>query len=1273
MRTILKLSVAFLIIFAMIGMASAVTNFAVIDLTANGTNYDITFSWDSDISLTAATINDDTATPISEIAFSATGASFEDLQLTVGTNYAIIFSDTSTEAFKILATATPSALGLESTNSDDRDYTLAWTNVGDLEIYNGTGWDGSTVDTLVVDSSALTDPFNISYRVIDGTNISLSENLTFVAVTFSATNTPFSIEWTVAGLGLADLSTDLDPADYYIENDVTHALVGIGDISFTPTTITASSLSPSTAYTLFIRENGTNGLGLFQADTISTGVLASLFDSSGTDRYSDTVEVSPPGTLISIESGTTFNLTATTTVSCDFEWIVSNNTTHATVFTQDDGSGTTDTFSWTPSTPGDYYLTLTVDDGTNPTQSLTWIIEVTERSTGKRIWTEGMPGKQGTPNYYYTWDARSFSGFYYNLDNGEGDEKMTIYNISRTIARNDIVYVTKPSSVDYSYSSWGSYDIVGFMGDKYYAGDLMTGGNLSKVLIDESNRTMLRVGQYYALEEGYSLKVNQINLNGNIVQFILEKDGKEVNGGSGFANSGSDFVYEKRINNKDIEFIRVHVDSVFQGTESSIVQISGVFQISDQLTPLKNGEKIGKMEITNNGSGGIIEMKNSESITLSQNTTVPLMGKMNFVVADNSTLKFAPTIEYTDPGIYEIRGTVSDFSINNSGVFPYSVPKWDPNNFEGFYFDINDDTGAVEKIEITENPITLNSTRRIDIGNLIYTAEVTDVTFNYSSWGSYKVIGFMGVKYYAGTASKPLLDNGNLSKVLMDDNERRQLRVGQYLTLEDGYSLKADQINVQGSSVLFVLEKDGKVVSTYPASPTNPFVYEKDVGNVKNVEFIKISVREVFQGTESSIVMIDGVFQISDEITELKSGTKYGNMKVDSTPSLATGIKLTNEANITLSSGNTVDFMTVGNTSMSFKVGDNSSVLRFAPIAMLEIKSDTALEVELSSAAVTVGDPVTVTVKDRGVTIEGATVIANGSNVGTTNSAGVVSYTPNSVGTIRIAAEKTGYVGGNATLTVNEKLINMTITVNPEPIYQGAEGTIKVTDALNGSALSGAALTIGGTPIGQTNANGELKYNFTQPGAATIQATKAGYVNATKSVSVLQQVAFTYSNFSLNKENLAAKSTIKLSFDIENTGIENGSRDLTLVVTDSEGNVVNETTKSVSVNVGKSKSASFSFKVPLEGSYSVTLREDGVRQIDLPQNISTISAGPSKLIGSNIIYIVVGAVGLVVLAVIGVVAYLFGVKGANTSNFSDVGKEVWNDIKSKLHLSNKMK
>jgi len=220
---------------------------------------------------------------------------------------------------------------------------------------------------------------------------------------------------------------------------------------------------------------------------------------------------------------------------------------------------------------------------------------------------------------------------------------------------------------------------------------------------------------------------------------------------------------------------------------------------------------------------------------------------------------------------------------------------------------------------------------------------------------------------------------------------------------------------------------------------------------------------------------------------------------------------------------------------------------------------------------------------------------------------------------------------------------------------------------MNGSAISGASITVGSNSVGTTDSNGQLEYSFNATGNITVMASKDKYNNASTSVSISQRVAFVYSNFEMKPIEPAAKGNTKISFDVTNNGVESGSHEVKLTVTDSNGNVVATDSKNVSVDVGKTKSVTLSFKAPAEGNYRVTLQEaDSNRVVDLPSNIANVSVGPAKTFVSTLIYIVLAIIAIIVLAVIGFVAYLFGVKGATTSNYKEVASEVAGDIKSKF-------
>ncbi|MDD4653075.1 MAG: S-layer protein domain-containing protein, partial [Methanothrix sp.] len=82
-----------------------------------------------------------------------------------------------------------------------------------------------------------------------------------------------------------------------------------------------------------------------------------------------------------------------------------------------------------------------------------------------RIWREGDPLE-------YTWTPQSFSGFFYDLKNDVGTEKLNVklQKSGRAIDSGDLTYSTNAQETDFDFSDWGSYQVMGFMADKYFAG-----------------------------------------------------------------------------------------------------------------------------------------------------------------------------------------------------------------------------------------------------------------------------------------------------------------------------------------------------------------------------------------------------------------------------------------------------------------------------------------------------------------------------------------------------------------------------------------------------------------------------------------------------------------------------------------------------------------------------------------------------------------------------------------------------------------------------------
>ncbi|HEY9247209.1 MAG TPA: S-layer protein domain-containing protein, partial [Candidatus Methanoperedens sp.] len=143
--------------------------------------------------------------------------------------------------------------------------------------------------------------------------------------------------------------------------------------------------------------------------------------------------------------------------------------------------------------------------------------------SGNRVWDQS----KNMSNESYTWNSYSFAGFYYDLDNNQSTEELTINNIKRTIAQGDINYNTSPIEVSFNYSAFGRYRVIGFMADKYFAGytsnSIIAGnteksaigsGQLLRVLLDDSDKRVVSEGGTFTMKEGYILKVKQVDIGG---------------------------------------------------------------------------------------------------------------------------------------------------------------------------------------------------------------------------------------------------------------------------------------------------------------------------------------------------------------------------------------------------------------------------------------------------------------------------------------------------------------------------------------------------------------------------------------------------------------------------------------------------------------------------------------------------------------------------------------------------------------------------------------
>jgi len=640
-------------------------------------------------------------------------------------------------------------------------------------------------------------------------------------------------------------------------------------------------------------------------------------------------------------------------------------------------------------------------------QTWWWTVASSGYSTGFRIWDAN---REPPMDLDYMWNARSCTGFYYDIDDDIRTETLTSHLGSytdRTIEEGNLKYIATAADIDFEYNGWGSYKLIGFMAEEYFAGyeakntsitheniRLLSKDMLSKVLIDEDEKHTISTGASLELKEGYELKIVQLNIGAGQARIELMKDGRTVD--TDIVNSPDDYVYTEDLGElDDVPLVVVHIDSVFAGAESDMLVINGIFRISDDLIPVDIGEDYGEMEIQS-ASGYTITMENSDDIDLEEDGIVDIMGNLKFLVADNDTLRFALYEEITEPGTHDIRGTVYDTG----------KATWDHINFEGFYYNIDDDLGT-EAMRVEEC-----SGNTIPEDGLVYETTAQLVRFDLSRWGSYNIVGFMAESYFAGydkdetndeitNENINLLSKDMLSKVLIDVEDDRMISTGASLQLEEGYELKVIQLDVNGGYAQLELMKNGKSVDTEIVKSSDTYVYETDLGKLDDVPIIVVSIGNVFAGTESNIVIIRGVFQISDDPISIDSGTEYGKMMITS----ASGDKImmkNKENDIDLDEGETTMIMENIGFTTSY---DGDLYYLFVRRTVSPIA---ALKIELPERLI-VGEEIVITITADGSPVEGAEVWFAGENLSPTDSNGEVRFTPAAAGMFRVTASKENY------------------------------------------------------------------------------------------------------------------------------------------------------------------------------------------------------------------------------------------------------------------------
>jgi len=283
-------------------------------------------------------------------------------------------------------------------------------------------------------------------------------------------------------------------------------------------------------------------------------------------------------------------------------------------------------------------------------------------------------GQVATGNF--EWTVNNFAGFYYDIDDNLGTETLTttITEGNKLQEPNGITYTTTAQKNDFDFEDWGYYNVIGFQANQYFAGYLndenvpdeneilfresedensLSDEQLEAILMDDDTEMTVTSGTPLKLEEGYELSIKSIDIDGNKVYLELTKDGSVVD--SKVISPSKDnptmadktYYYKKDVgDSKDLVIIAAHFKNAFRGADQNLATIDGIWQISEVPTEVKADTEYDKMRIATVTSDTITMDNKDNTVTLSKNKDISLMGDVKIKTSDQDVVDDANPLRY---------------------------------------------------------------------------------------------------------------------------------------------------------------------------------------------------------------------------------------------------------------------------------------------------------------------------------------------------------------------------------------------------------------------------------------------------------------------------------------------------------------------------------------------------------------------------------------------------------------------------------------------------
>jgi S-layer protein (TIGR01567 family) len=282
----------------------------------------------------------------------------------------------------------------------------------------------------------------------------------------------------------------------------------------------------------------------------------------------------------------------------------------------------------------------------------------------------------------FEWTAQNFAGFYYDPESEMGTEVLTATLTDGKLSGSQpfgLYYQTTAQRQDFAFRDWGSYQVMGFLGEKCFAGYIdgsdsgkgylfekssnksaLAKGQLCKVLVDDDSEKTITSKTPLMLEEGYRLELKHVNPDDGQAYANLLKGDKLV----------KDFMFqpskdEAKLSDKTCFFrdpslglvtIAVHFKNAFAGADQNLATIDGIWQVSESPISVAKGISFDKLTVSEVTDRSIVMNNVDQTIILNRDKNIALAGDMRIRTADTDFLRYYLVKEESPSDLSRVEG-----------------------------------------------------------------------------------------------------------------------------------------------------------------------------------------------------------------------------------------------------------------------------------------------------------------------------------------------------------------------------------------------------------------------------------------------------------------------------------------------------------------------------------------------------------------------------------------------------------------------------------------